>query len=483
MATNSFAIIATWASETRNKLTFSQEQIKNGIVFEAAIISNQLNGVFYDLSSASRFLQVTGGLYDAKQTYQPNEIASVLILQDGFTKRRQYMCIQANTTNKPPISGSGSTQSDIEVINFNGSNTEDIPRWKRVLDDTKIEATGSLVAGQMCLICSNSTTPNGRLKIKIFKGDALSCNFELVFSGFDYKTFEIPVCEYSEAIKKTRVDNTYGNIYYPGFGLMVTPNGIYIGVKSTTQADKIVVEYSDCNFKPVLSNIPFVEPQANTNLPYAIRKGGGSDIQNLGCVYSNIRNNANDQKQYTYDYYLFKNGFVDWISAMTLNTAYYHQFANGGMASTNIDVSDAVFRNVGAKSGQTVGVRLEPQLPNIKGEEGFDNGTGDYADWSKTYFYDGDSTKRFSSSDFGRHSPKGYSGAIYSKLTNPRNAGVPSSLTEWLPSVGRNDGQSYSNTYYYPTLAVDASRSNPIYSDEGDVRGITIVSRNKLQAF
>lgn len=445
MATNTTAIIAKWAQDTNNKSTFTQEQIKNGIIFQADILSNQLNGVFFNTTSSVRFLQVTAGLWDQLQVYNQNEMSEVLLAKDGLIKRRKYMCKNNTITNRPPISGSGggSSPSNIDIINYTGSNTEDTANWKRVVEDNSIEATTSLSSNYMYLLCNSSTTPSGTLKIKIYKGSSLNCSFHLHFSGFDYKTFDIPRCEYSEVIKKTRVNSSYGNIFYPGFGIMVTPSGIYLAVNSTTQADKMVVDYFDANFIPPLSSTTFVSPSSNENLPYAIRKGGGSEIKNLGCVFNNLRNNSNNQKGHTYDYYLFSNGFVAWTSAVSLNSAYYHQYANGGFASLNIDVSDAVFRNVGSKAGTTIGARQTPQLPNIRGQvfsSGRDGTPGGGYKSIRNYL-----------SGTGCFSPAGSQG------TTP---------------VSTDD-----------TVNFDASRSNSIYSNSGDVRGVTLVCRTVVQAF
>lgn len=122
-----------WAGLSTNRLNFSEEEIGAGILYKGSVISNQLNGIAYNLYAMVDFMQRTGGLYNERKRYYEGNIVSV-IRQDlsGPIRVEQYRCI--NTTdsgilNAPPILGAG-YDGEADVPIFQGG-VVDTQNWVR----------------------------------------------------------------------------------------------------------------------------------------------------------------------------------------------------------------------------------------------------------------------------------------------------------------------------------------------------------------
>lgn len=372
MATNPITTI--WASATSNTVTFSTSEIGAGIVYEGNIVSNQLNGVAQFITTAIRHTQTTGELWDKNQTYNPSQYCSQLVSTNGIVKISYFQNTSvSNLTGDAPLTGTtASNQNDVQVLNDDSSLTFNSTNWSKVLIDNTATKTTATIASQMYQLVNLSNKTFGSMKIKTYDASGnMHCVFDLeVYTLLTSDLqFNIKNVLYSQTIRQaTTAYSSYANIFFMGFGLVLTSDGLYFGVTNNTLCNKIEVEYSNMNFIPTLQQVALSTPNASTAKIYAIRNGGGSFIQDLGVIKNDYRNTGNNSLGETLEFYLFSNGFVRWTSAITLDSNYFHQWSNGNFGSLNVDVSDRVFRNVGTNSTQAVGYLLEDAIRNITGE-------------------------------------------------------------------------------------------------------------------
>ena len=369
MATNPITII--WASTTTNTVTFSSSEIGNGIVYEGGIVSNQLNGVAQFITTAIRHTQTTGELYDPSQTYNPSQYCSQLVSTNGIVKISFFQnASNGNLTGEAPLTGTtASNQNDVLVLN-DDSNLTPSSDWSKVLVDNKLIKSTTTSANQMYQLVNLANQTFGSMKIKTYDTSGnMHCVFDLdIYRMMGEIQFNIKNVLYCSTIKMSSTTYaSYANIFFPGFGLMLTQNGLFFAVTNNALCTTIEVEYSNMNFTPTLQQTTLPTPNASTAKIYAIRNGGGTFIQDLGVIKSNYRNTGNNPLEETLQFYLFSNGFVQWTSAMTLDSNYFHQWSNGNFGNLNIDVSDRVFRNVGINATQTLGTLLEDAIRNITG--------------------------------------------------------------------------------------------------------------------
>lgn len=118
MKVSNYPLLSCWAQETSNKISFSQTEFQNGILYKGSIVSNQLNGVSYILSQILQYQQCSGGLYQSNMTYHKGNFVSVL--HKGYTtplRVETYRCINDNEgagiTNRPPL-------NDAVIVDENG---------------------------------------------------------------------------------------------------------------------------------------------------------------------------------------------------------------------------------------------------------------------------------------------------------------------------------------------------------------------------
>lgn len=371
MATNPVTTI--WASETSNFVSFTTSQIEQGIVYKGNIVSNELNGIEKLVFTSIRHTQTTGELYDNAQTYNPSQYCSQLISTNGITKLLYFQnTSSSNNTGTPPLSGdTSSNQNDVLVLSDNQHLTQDSTNWGKVIVDSTLIKTATPTANNMYQLANLSNKTFGEMKIKTYDTSGnMHCVFDLEIYTLltNDLQFNIKNVLYSSTIRKASTDySSYSNIFFMGFGLVLTSGGLYFGVTNNALCSKIEVEYSKMNFIPTLQQTALTTPNQTTAKIYAIRNGGGTFIQDLGVIKNDYRANGNNSLGETLQFYLFSNGFVQWTSAITLNSTYYHQWANGNFGSLNIDVSDRVLRNVGTNATQTLGTLLEDAIRNITG--------------------------------------------------------------------------------------------------------------------
>lgn len=123
-----------WGELTTNRVDFTEEEIANGILYKGPVVSNQLNGLAYNLYDMVNFAQRTGGLYNSLKIYYENNIVSALTHRQGEAIKLEYFrCINTNPkgiVNTPPLIG-GSYNEDASIPIFQGGAT-DLINWSRV---------------------------------------------------------------------------------------------------------------------------------------------------------------------------------------------------------------------------------------------------------------------------------------------------------------------------------------------------------------
>lgn len=477
MATNPVTTI--WASGTSNFVSFTTSQIEQGIVYQGNIVSNELNGIEKLVFTSIRHTQTTGELYDNAQTYNPSQYCSQLISTNGITKLLYFQnTSSSDNTGTPPLSGdTSSNQNDVVILSDNQNLTQDSTNWGKVVVDSTLIKTATPTANNMYQLVNLSNKTFGEMKIKTY---APSGNMHCVFDLEIYTLlindlqFNIKNVLYSSSIRKASTTySSYANIFFMGFGLVLTSGGLYFGVTNNALCSKIEVEYSKMNFIPTLQQTTLPTPNASTAKIYAIRNGGGTWIQDLGVIKNDYRANGNNSLGETLQFYLFSNGFVQWTSAMTLDINYFHQWSNGNFGSLNIDTSDKYLCNGGTNTGQSLGVIKSQSLPNITASTGNtyelgSNGRPAYAMNMSGEAY----------SIYGCSMGPGWEGAFYAQQAKPNEIGFQAGLSFWTTLQEQADGNLY-QLY----LKFDASKSSPVYQSGAEVFGNRVPVFFVVQAF
>lgn len=477
MATNPVTVV--WASGTSNVSSFTTSQIEQGILYQGNVVSNQLNGIEKLVFTSIRHTQTTGELYDNAQTYNPSQYCSQLISTNGITKLLYFQnTSSSDNTGTPPLSGdTSSNQNDVLVLSDNQNLTQDSTNWGKVIVDSTLIKTANTTANNMYQLVNLSNKTFGEMKIKTYDTSGnMHCVFDLEIYTLltNDLQFNIKNVLYSQTIRQASTTySSYANIFFMGFGLVVTSNGLYFGVTNNTLCTKIEVEYSKMNFIPTLQQTTLPTPNASTAKIYAIRNGGGTWIQDLGVIKNDYRANGNNALGETLSFYLFSNGFVQWTSAMTLDSKYFHQWSNGNFGSLNIDPSDKYLCNGGTDTGQSLGVIKSQSLPNITASTGNTYELG--ADLQPAYAMNM-SGEAYSA--YGCSMGPGWEGAFYAQQAKPNDIGFKASLSFWATEQGQASG-----AYYQLYLKFDASRSSSIYQIGADVFGNRVPVFFVVQAF
>ena len=128
-------INTVWAENNEgNKSSFNARQYGLGITYNARVLSNQLNGLFSDISEAVQWLQKSGGYYINSKRYNYGDVITILRATTTYTYRiENYLCIASETiVGTPPIKDAVEVQdSSYRVIIYSGG-IEDTSNWKRV---------------------------------------------------------------------------------------------------------------------------------------------------------------------------------------------------------------------------------------------------------------------------------------------------------------------------------------------------------------
>lgn len=351
-----------YASGTTNKMyPTTQSEIEAGTPLKANIRSNDPNGIANFEQTAIRDLQTAGALYDNEQIYNAGDYVSVLISEGAITRILYFRCKQANTTQKPPITGTNGGTTDRPVLSnpvFANPNY-----WERVLFETRNLVTFSNSEEKNIVLIGDASKDNvfGTLNVKL-KGsgsDSYDCVFDIEFFG-KATEFRIKNVYYSKNIRNS--NNLCGGVQigHGGFFIEINQGKMYLAVKNPQYCQDMEFDFSKLNCIVIPSTSAY-----SITKPYAIIEGGGVIREGLGELIYNQREWSDAQSGETYDFFLFKNGYIEYTTAITLDSTIYHQYANGGFASTNIDPSDRVLRNVGINAGYTVGTLLEDAIRNL----------------------------------------------------------------------------------------------------------------------
>lgn len=89
------AINSTWGIDTPNKININDDETNQGILYQALVVSNQMNGALYKMSAALRAHQLSGGYYTAGQRYYKGQIVKASVIEDirYAPTMRFYECI------------------------------------------------------------------------------------------------------------------------------------------------------------------------------------------------------------------------------------------------------------------------------------------------------------------------------------------------------------------------------------------------------
>ena len=235
----------------------------------------------------------------------------------------------------------------------------------------------------------------GRLTFKLYKGDTLKCSFDadIVVDTWSSNYLRISNVFYLKNNYEGVESNRFGYITYPKFccyfrynyeavqaGAGVegenywyrSPLCMYFESGASSEYDKIVIEskavLNDLDVKVITNpeldkeeydHIIYKETFKETKF-FAVREGGGTDIEGIGCIFPSLRNESD------YNYYLFRNGFIPWTRGLQLPW-YYSSYNTDMYADLNVDPSDRYIVNVGNRQGTQEGVLKNSQLPNITG--------------------------------------------------------------------------------------------------------------------
>lgn len=472
----SYPIKEVWAGTTSNKLPRGNKATTEaGILYQGPVVSNQLNGVLNYDEGAIRDLQTIGGFYDNAQIYNQNNLVFMLVNENGLVKKRTFLCKQNNTTAKPPLSGSNSSNINGVAILTNSTTTINETYWQEVIVQGSTKKVISTPANYYYQLTPSGAQPIGRLKIGVKKSGALKCYFEIVFAGFENE-FSIPVCSYAQSVKASGSGASSGLqiVALPGFFLGIINSQLQFCVVNSNFCDSIEVDYTEANWIPPLSGTSqssWDSPSSYGCTPYAIRSGGGSYICDIGVVFQTIKLRSAGSNSVSYEFWKFENGFIEWNSAISLPTNWFHQYNNNGCASLNIDVSDCVFACTGANNGRSIGVREDGALPNVVGQEGFMAA-------KSTRDFGGSAFADFSLWDSSPTPPQnaGFTGAFKMSMIRPSSFGY---TRAW-----GSDGRSTTVSWYAPLLSIDASRCSSVYSNTAqNVYPLRLITNNMVRGF
>lgn len=424
-----YPINTVFASGTTNKLIPSTDaEIEQGIPLKDDIRSNLPNGLSFLEQSAIKELQNTGGLYNPSKIYQIGDFVTILTSENGINRILYYKCKTANLTNTPPVVGQNTGTDDIPI--YSDITKENLSDWDRILFASKNKSFFN-VANQCNVIligASNSNSVFGKLKVRT-SGEGTNgydVAFDIEFFG-SASEFKISNVYYSPRVRASEGLGGYlgSDPIYIGFCLDISSTGeLHLYCFNTTFCTKIEFDYSDLNIPitPLITTL-------NLNKPYAIIEGGGVIRQGLGELAYFQRNPSDAQSGEKYYFFLFKNGLMEYSTAINLDNRIYHQYANGGFASTDIDPSDRVLRNTGTNAGYYLGGLLGDATRNITGE-------------FLTQGWNGSASGCFTQSNAGTGLSASYGSGAYHQRVNFSVAFAG------LPTANENRGKSFTSQLF-----------------------------------
>lgn len=121
MATDNQIINKVWSEDTTNKASFTEDEVGAGIVYQGPIVSSQLNGLGNLTTKALKYLQRTGGYWNAAMSYTAGDFVNILQYQkSGTLTLTTYRCVKANT-NQPPYTGTKQGTGDTPLFLYGGA--------------------------------------------------------------------------------------------------------------------------------------------------------------------------------------------------------------------------------------------------------------------------------------------------------------------------------------------------------------------------
>ena len=78
-----YPIQKIWAQDSTNKLNLTESQIANGIAYQGAVVSNQLNGIANRADLVCDEIQRYAGFFDNRKTYAKNDLCKLLVNYNG----------------------------------------------------------------------------------------------------------------------------------------------------------------------------------------------------------------------------------------------------------------------------------------------------------------------------------------------------------------------------------------------------------------
>lgn len=121
MATDNQTINKVWSEDTNNKASFTEDEVGTGIVYQGPIVSSQLNGLGNLTTKALKYLQRTGGYWNAAISYTAGDFVNILQYQkSGTLTLTTYRCVKDNI-NQPPYTGTKQGTGDTPLFLYGGS--------------------------------------------------------------------------------------------------------------------------------------------------------------------------------------------------------------------------------------------------------------------------------------------------------------------------------------------------------------------------
>lgn len=120
-----------WANHSTNRSTFNENEISEGILYKGPVVSNQLNGILYDVYTMLDDIQRSGGLWSSIKTYYEGDMVTILHKPEQEALRAEkYVCVaKTSSLNRPPLINS-TYNDDVKVPVFMGG-TPDRTQWVR----------------------------------------------------------------------------------------------------------------------------------------------------------------------------------------------------------------------------------------------------------------------------------------------------------------------------------------------------------------
>lgn len=124
-----------WSSLSTNRSTFNEDEVGEGILYKGPVISNQLNGVLFDVYTMLDDIQRSGGLWSSLKTYYKGDMVTILHKpEQGALRAEKYVCVaKTYSLNKPPLINA-TYNANVKVPVFMGG-TPDRTQWERCDSD------------------------------------------------------------------------------------------------------------------------------------------------------------------------------------------------------------------------------------------------------------------------------------------------------------------------------------------------------------